>query len=95
MPQVIDEFEERLRQSLERVIAFELRVERLPTVFVVRLFLPHPSLIFFPDLVVRSLLLALRVELAAKNFVLKKLQLASNYLDSQKIVHFSFCHAMA
>jgi len=34
LPQAMDEFEEHLSQSLERVIAFELRVQRLSTVFV-------------------------------------------------------------
>jgi len=34
LPQAIDEFEERLRQKVERVVAFELRVRRLSTVFV-------------------------------------------------------------
>lgn len=33
----MDEFEERLRQNMEHVIAFELRVQRLSTVIVVRL----------------------------------------------------------
>ena len=38
MPQAIDEFEERLRQNMERTLAFELRVRRLSNVIVVRLF---------------------------------------------------------
>ena len=38
----MDEFEERLRQNMEHAIAFELRVQRLSTVIVVRL-----SLSFF------------------------------------------------
>jgi len=33
-PQPVEEFEERLRQNLERAIAFELRVQRLSAVFV-------------------------------------------------------------
>lgn len=37
MPQTVDDFEERLRQNMERTIAFELRVQRLSTVIVVRL----------------------------------------------------------
>ena len=38
MAQNVDEFEERLRQNMERIIAFELRVQRLSTVIVVRFF---------------------------------------------------------
>jgi len=34
LPQAIDEFEDRLRQNMECIIAFELRVQRLSTVFV-------------------------------------------------------------
>jgi len=34
VPQPVDEFEERLRQNMERAIAFELRVQRLSTVIV-------------------------------------------------------------
>lgn len=34
LPQVVDEFEERLRHDMERAIAFELRVQRVSTVVV-------------------------------------------------------------
>lgn len=67
MPQAIDEFEERLRRNVERVVSFELRVRRLSTVFVVRL-PPSFSHIFSPELLVRILLPALHAQPVDENF---------------------------
>lgn len=70
MPQIIDDLEERLRQNVERTIAFELHVHRLSSVIVVRFlyfFIPY-----FPDLVIRSLFLVLLAQPVARNFVPKE-----------------------
>ena len=57
---------------MERAIAFELRVQRLSTVIVVRHFLPFLLPFFFPDLVIRSLLLASHAQPVGNNFAHKE-----------------------
>jgi len=47
----------------------------------------------FPGLVIRNLLLALHAQLVDKNFVFKELTTCK--LLSRKVLHFSFCLAMA
>ena len=59
---------------MERAITFELRIQRLSTVIVVRLFSPFRPPYFIPDPVIRSLLLALRVRPVDKTLFLRNQQ---------------------